>query len=107
MSDDQTFQGQALLQLDRIERAAGLLKDQLRAADEFLAAAHGRVNELLQNSGPGLPQILVQNEMPQSVGLSAGWSEDGQFVIKVTHRGDEYQQLIMAGQEAQIEVPSP
>lgn len=92
-----SFQDGAFLLLDRLERTVEELKDQLRGADEFLLIAHARVNDLMKKNGPGLPHVLLDNAMPQSIGVRAGW-DDGQFVIQVVHRGEEAEMLPPGGQ---------
>lgn len=104
MPDQQrSFQEDAFLQVDRIERALGELKEQLRSADEFLLLAHARVHDLIKANGPGVPHISVHNGMPQSIGITAQWNE-GQFMIRVTHRGEEAAGLLPPGQDMTIEV---
>lgn len=100
---ERSFQEDAFLQVDRIERALEDLKEQLRSADEFILLAHARVHDVIKENGPGVPHITVQNGMPQTVGITAEWI-DGRFVIKVTHRGEEAAGMLPPGQEMQIEV---
>lgn len=92
MESEQTFQGEAFLLIDRIERCVEQLKDQLRSADEFLLLAHAKVSTLMEKQGPGIPHIVLQNALPQTIGVTYLWN-DGQFIVQVTHRGGEGEQL--------------
>lgn len=97
------FQAEGLLHVDRIMREVEALKEQFQAADEFLLMAHARVQKLLEEQGPGIPHVLFQNNLPQSIGIAFGWA-DGRFVIRVSHRGQEGIQQVPAGQEIELEV---
>lgn len=92
MESEQTFQGEAFLLIDRIERSMEQLKDQLRTVDEFLLLAHAKVSDLMEKQGPGVPHITLQNALPQTIGVTHTWHE-GQFIIQLTHRGGEGEQL--------------
>jgi hypothetical protein len=98
-----SFQQEAFLQIDRIERSMELLKDQLRSADEFLLLAQARVQDLMEKNGPGIPRIVLESQLPQTIGVNAAWV-DGQFVIMVTHRGGEAEAFLPPQQSMEIEV---
>ena len=102
-NDDQSYEASCFLIIDRIERHIQDLKDQVRGADEFLLVAHAKVNELMQSRGPGLPTIMVDNQMGQSIGVQGGWIE-GQFVVRVTHRGEEGVPILPPSSQMELEV---
>lgn len=101
--ESNSFQAEGLLHVDRIMREVDALKEQFQAADEFLLMAHARVQKLLEEQGPGIPHVLLQNNCPQSIGLAYGWA-DGRFVIRVSHRGQEGMRQVPPGQEVELEV---
>jgi hypothetical protein len=102
-NEEHSFEVTSFLIIDRIERNLQDLKDQVRGADEFLLVAHAKVNELIQKQGPGVPSVLVDNQMPQSIGVQAGWVE-GQFVVRITHRGEDGIPLLSPGTQMELEV---
>jgi hypothetical protein len=103
---DASFQESTFLLLDRMERDVAALKEALRSADEYLLYAQQRVQEVVQENGPGVPGIQIVNQMPQSIGLSATWVNE-QFVVTVTHRGAEFDQLLGPSGTAHLEIGQP
>lgn len=98
------FADSMFLFIDRIERTLADLKDQARAADEYLLMAHAQVNEVMARKGPGLPHVTVDNQMPQSIGVQGGWADDGTFVVRIHHRGEEGVPLLPPSTQMEIEV---
>lgn len=100
------FQDEAFALMDRIQRHVEALRDQLRAADEYILACQQRVQEITDKQGPGLQAVLLRNGMPQTMGFVAGW-DDGRFVVHVGHRGEDNLTLLAPNQVAEIEVRHP
>lgn len=100
---EQSFEATCFLIVDRVERNIEDLKEHIRGADEYLLVAHAKINELIQSKGPGMPSMIVDNQMPQSIGVSASWIE-GRFVVRIAHRGEEGVPILPPGLQMELEV---
>lgn len=85
----QTFAEQSLILIDRMERSLTYLKEILRQADEFLE---------INKPGLQLPNVRVQNENVQSLGVSIGISGT-ELVVKIAHRGDTGSERIVGSKQ--------
>lgn len=101
--EEHTFEATTFLIIDRLERHIEDLKDHVRGADEYLLVAHAKINELIQAKGPGMPSMIVDNQMPQSIGVQAGWV-DGRYVVRIAHRGEEGVPILPPGMQMELEV---
>lgn len=72
-----------LIQVDRASRALDVLRDQMRAVDDYL----------LQQQKVPPAQIIVRNAHVQTIGVNVKF-EEGQILIEVVSRGQDAQRYL-------------